>query len=211
MRLLYAGHADGGAGSAEAGAVRRPASRSANICPAITAAAPAIRPSSMRSRPRRGPRMRARAMTAPANPRSFGAGPAEFLYRQDGAAAQPRSADAGARALCQRRRTAAHGACGVPALAACACQNRRDRCDRREAHPGRHRGRDRQGTGRCHHAMGRRALAYEGSQIGAAARDRDRSCLLAGRGGRRHRGDQPRGRRGRRRTRRGRIPRNWRR
>ena len=60
-----------------------------------------------------------------------------------------------------------------------------------------------------HHAVGRRAVASEGSEIRAPARDRDRPCLLAGRGGRGHRGDQPRRRRGRRRNRRGRIPTNW--
>ena len=71
--------------------------------------------------------------------------------------------------------------------------------------PGRHRRRDRQGTRRRHHAMGRRALASEGPEIRAAARDRDRSGLLAGRGGRGHRRDQPRAGRGRRRAGRGRI------
>ena len=50
MRLLHAGHADGGAGSAASRAASRTASRSASISPAITAAAPAIRPSSTRSR-----------------------------------------------------------------------------------------------------------------------------------------------------------------
>ena len=34
---------------------------------------------------------------------------------------------------------------------------------------------------------------HEGTEIGAAARDRDRSGVLAGRGGRGDRGDQPRG------------------
>ena len=60
------------------------------------------------------------------------------------------------------------------------------------------------GAGACgrHHAVGRRALASEGPQIGAAACDRDRSRLLAGRGRRGHRGDQPRRGRGRRGTRR---------
>ena len=53
MRLLHAGHADGGAGSAEADRRARIASRFASIFPAIIAAAPAIRRSSMPSRRRR--------------------------------------------------------------------------------------------------------------------------------------------------------------
>ena len=160
----------------------------------------------MRSRPRR-----ARAWDAGhdrrigKSRRPLGARSAELLYRQDGAAAEPRSADAGARALCQRHGAAAHGACGVPALAACACEDHRHRCRRGQAHARRHRRRDRRGTCRRHHALGRRALASEGTQIGAAARHRDRSRLLAGRSRRRHRGDQPRRRRGRRGSRRGRI------
>ena len=51
-----------------------------------------------------------------------------------------------------------------------------------------------------HHALGRRALASEGPQIRAATCHRDRSRLLAGRSRRRHRGDQPRRCRGRRRS-----------
>ncbi len=54
VRLLHAGNADGGAGSAEAAGRARTGSRFASIFPAITAAAPATRPLSTRSRPRRG-------------------------------------------------------------------------------------------------------------------------------------------------------------
>ena len=181
-------------------------SRSANICPAITAAAPAIRPSSMRSKPPRNDapaiptRSKRHDRCARKAERPLGAGPPELVYWQDGAAAKPRSPDAGAGTLCQRRRAAADGACGVSALAACARQNRWHRRCGRQARQGRHCRRDRAGTGRNHHALGRRALASERAQIGAAARDRDRSCLLAGRGGGGDRGDQPCDRRGRRRT-----------
>ena len=49
----------------------------------------------------------------PQTRRPFGAGPAELLYRQDGAAAQPRAAATGPRALRQRHGTAANGACGL--------------------------------------------------------------------------------------------------
>src|SRR5260370_32473285 len=72
----------------------------ASICPAITAAAPAIRPLSMRSRPRRG-----RAWGASHEGRidkfrwPHGAGSAEFIHRQSGSAAQSRAADARTRAI----------------------------------------------------------------------------------------------------------------
>ena len=64
MRLLHAGHADGGAGFAARHRCTQIASRSVNIFPAITAAAPAIRPSSMRSRATARARMGAQAMTS---------------------------------------------------------------------------------------------------------------------------------------------------
>jgi len=67
---------------------------------------------------------------------ALGTGPAEFLYRQDGAAAEPGAAAAGAGALCQRPRAAADGARGLPAFAARTCQNPWDRCHSRQTLPG---------------------------------------------------------------------------
>ena len=61
------------------------------------------------------------------------------------------------------------------------------------------------------HAMGWRIVAFEGLQIGAAACDRDRSRLLAGRSRRRDRGDQPRRGGGRRGNRQCSNTRSWRR
>ena len=189
MRLLHAGNVDGGAGSAETGVLAEPATDPRASRPAITAAVPVIRRSSTRSRRRRG---RASGVRHERGSRwSLATGSAELLYRQGGPAAQSRAADAGTRALCQRHGAAADGACDVPALASCACQHRCDRCGCGTAHPRRHRGGDRQGTGDGHHAMGRRAVAPEGSQIRAPACDRDRPCVLAGRGRCRGRGDQP--------------------
>ena len=54
---------------------------------------------------------------------------------------------------------------------------------RGEESAGRHRRGDRRGTGQGHHALGRRADASQGPQIGAAARHRGRPRLLGRRGG----------------------------
>ena len=109
--------------------------------------------------------------------------PAELLHRPLGAAAQPGAPDARPRAICQRRRAAAHGACGLRALAARACADQEHRRRSGEEGAGRHRRRHRRGTGEGHHALGRRADASQGHQVGAAARHRDRSRLLARRSG----------------------------
>ena len=98
---------------------------------------------------------------------------------------------------------AAHGACGLRALAARACAHREHRHGGGEAGAGRDRGRDRAGAREGHHAVGRRADASQGHQVGAAIRDRDRARLLAGRGGVRRRGEDARAGRGRVRTGRG--------
>ena len=178
--------------------------------PATTAAAPAITPSSTRLKRWRGAagarlctrirnracgcdfgsgsagvRMRGKRQTmkivddVPA--RAHRARPAELLYRPLGAAAESRAADARARAICQRRRAAAHGACRLRALAARACAHRRrsttdDGEEGARRDRGRHRRRARQGDD----AVGRRADASQGPEIGAAAR-RSRSSAPAGR------------------------------
>ena len=61
----------------------------------------------------------------------------------------------------------------------------------------RDRGRHRTGACQGHHAVGRRADASQGHQVGAAIRDRDRARVLAGRGGVRRGGEDARAGRGR--------------
>ncbi len=113
--------------------------------------------------------------------RSSRARPAEFLHRPLGAAAELATAHAGARAICQRRHAAAHGACRLRALAARACAHQVDRRRRREESARRdrrgHRRRARQGDD----ALGRRAHASEGPEIGAAIR-RSRSIVACWQG-----------------------------
>ena len=143
---------------------------SASTSPATTAAAPATTPSSMRWK-----RWRKRARGArnenhrrlPA--RAHRARPAEFLYRPFGAAAEFATAHARARAICQRRLAAAHGACRLCALAARARPHQIDQSRGGEKGARRDRRRHRRGTGESHHALGRRAHASEGPEIGAAA------------------------------------------
>ena len=91
------------------------------------------------------------------------------------------------------------------ALAARACAHRDDRHGGGEEGAGRDRGRDRAGARESHHAVGRRADASQGHQVGAATRDRDRARLLAGRGGVRGRREDARAGRGRLRAGRGEI------
>ena len=106
--------------------------------------------------------------------------PAEFLYRPFGAAAEFAAAHARARAICQRRQPAAHGPCRLRALAARACPHRRHRSRGGKDCTGRDRGGHRRGTCSGDHAMGRRAHASQGPEIGAAAR-RSPSSAPAGR------------------------------
>ena len=113
--------------------------------------------------------------------------PAEFLYRPLGAAAQSGAADARARPICHRRRAAAHGACRLRALAARPCPHQKHRDGGSEESARRRRGRHRRRACQGDHALGRRAHASQGHQIGAAARHRRRARLLAGRGGVRRR------------------------
>ena len=56
----------------------------------------------------------------------------------------------------------------------------------------RDRGRDRSGACESHHAVGRRADASQGDQVGTAIRDRYRARMLAGRGGMRGGGEDAR-------------------
>ena len=212
MRLLHARHAADRAGTAARAAACRAARKSASRFPATTAAAPAITPSSMRSR-----RSAQRAREASDENRRrlpippHRARPAELLHRPLGAAAQPGAADAGPRAIRQRRGAAAHGACRLRALAARARADQEHRCRRREESARRHRRGHRRGTCQGHHALGRRAHASQGPQIGAAARHRHRSRLLGRRGGLRRGRAHPRRGRGRLRTGRGRLRRTCRR
>ena len=206
MRLLHARHAAHRAGTAEATARCRAASRSASIFPATTAAAPAIRPSSTRSK-----RWRRRAREANDENRrrlslhSHRARPAEFLHRPLGAAAESGPPHARPRAIRQRRDAAAHGACRLRALAARPCRDQENRFDGRQEGARRHRHRHRRGTRQDNHALGRRAHAPQGHQVGAAVSARGRARLLAGRGGRRRGRAHPRRGRGRLRAGRGRI------
>ena len=136
MRLLHARHVISARRFAGSGGVPS-ATRSANISPAIIAAAPAIRPSSMRSKRWRKRARGAKNENHPRLPaRAQRARPAEFLHRPLGAAAEFAAADARARAICQRRHAAAHGACGLRALAACARTHQtRSRPRRRKKRP----------------------------------------------------------------------------
>ncbi len=109
------------------------------------------------------------------------------------------------RAICQRRHVAAYGACGFRALAARARAHQGDQDRGGEEGARRGRGNHRRRACQGHHALGRRAHAFEGPQIGAAARDRRGSCLLAGRGGVRGGGAHARASRGRLRIGRGEI------
>ena len=88
-------------------------------CPATTAAAPAITPSSTRWR--RSPRPAQRqGRSDERDHRSPLRRPAQFLHRQVGAAAQRPQAGRGARAIRRRHRAAAHAACRLRAQPACA-------------------------------------------------------------------------------------------
>ena len=113
--------------------------------------------------------------------------PAEFLYRPLGAAAESGAAHPRPRPICQRRRAAAHGACRLRALAARPCPHQKHRDCGSEEGARRRRGGHRRRACQGDHALGRRAHASQGHQIGAAARHRRRPRLLAGRGGVRRR------------------------
>ena len=125
---------------------RKPDARakSASISPAITAAAPAIRPSSMPSRTRRGRGWSAGMSSIRVNPETLSVldRPNSYIGKTV-PRPESRPVAAGARAIRQRHGTAAHGACRLRALAACACEDREHRRGRRKAHAGRDRRRDR--------------------------------------------------------------------
>ena len=97
----------------------------------------------------------------------------------------------------QRRGAAAHGACRLRALAARARQDQEHRRGRGEEGAGRDRRRHRRGACQGHHALGRRADASQGHQVGAAARHRGRPRLLGRRSGLRRGRAHPRRGRGR--------------
>ena len=173
MRLLHARHARRGAGTAEA---RRRAEPRRNPRTSLRQLLPLHRLSRDRrcggsggaeSNKRARERSDENHRRLPA--RAHRARPAEFLHRPLGAAAESGAADARARAICQRRHAAAHGACRLRALAARPRAHRRHRRRRGEESAGRDRGGHRRRTGEGHHALGRRAHASQGPQIGAAS------------------------------------------
>ncbi len=174
MRLLHAGDGAGGARSAAPTAACRAATRSASTCPAITAAAPAIRRSSTRWRRRRRPRRTARHGLSPLDR------PDSYIGRADAAARTWRGSPRGAaatpatsccRACCTSRscarRMRMRASCGWTLAAA------RARPGVAAVVTGR---RPRGGL----HALGRRAGAPDRAEIGAAAPARDRVARWQG-------------------------------
>ena len=119
VRLLHARHAADRRRSPGIQARRRRARRSASTSPATTAAAPAITPSSMRSR-----RWQASATERPGRERDHRSPlrrPAELLHRQVDAAPQCQEAGGGPRPVSSTTCAAAHGARG----ASCSSPHRR--------------------------------------------------------------------------------------
>ena len=188
MRLLHARHADHARRNCLRPAACRAARRSASTLRQLL---PLHRLSGDRRRDRSAS-LQARAEEQDAmkipprlcRPALTRARPAELLYRPLGAAAESGATDARARPICQRHRAAAHGACRLRALAARACAHQKHR---RPTAAKKAPGVIAVVTGaelaQSDHALGRRAHASEGHQIGAAACHRRRARLLAGRSG----------------------------
>ena len=149
------------------------AMRSATPCRAITAAAPATRRSSTRSRAWPGSVLLERKPTRPSRRRGHERAvqhtrQAELLYRPFGLAPQCQAAAGRARALRHRSRAAPHAARGLSAQPLCPCPHRLDRRGGSPGHARRKAGRDGRRSRAPLHALDRHARPFQGDEVGAA-------------------------------------------